>query len=165
MGQEYGSVCETLPGIKVNWHLQGENTMAESLYLDKEIQPDELVLSVALGKHKLYWDEILRHVTEAYTVVSSEWKYYGVAWGWSFVIKSNPKTLCYLIPAEGQLYVATIFNDKGRALTSEIELPEQVKIAVEATKDNPKNIPYDFYVLEKGDVEIAKKLIAIRSKT
>jgi len=28
-----------------------------------------------------------------------------------------------------------------------------------------RNIPYDFCVLEKDDIEIAKKLIAIRSKT
>ena len=139
--------------------------MAKSIYLDKGIQPDELMLSVALGKHKLYWDELLRHITEAYTAVSFEWKYYGAAWGWSFVIKSKAKTLCYLIPAECQFYTAFIFNDKGRMAASKTELPEQVKLAVEATKDNPKNIPYDFCVLEKGDVEIAKNLIAIRAKT
>ena len=139
--------------------------MAKSLYWDKGIQPDALMLTVALGKYKLYWDEILRHITEGYTAVSHEWKYYGIAWGWSFVIKSKAKTLCYLVPAEGRLYTAIVFNDKGRVAASETELPEQVKQAIEATKDNPKNIPYDLCVLEKGDVEIAKKLIAIRSKT
>ena len=139
--------------------------MAKSVYIDKGNQPDELMLTAALGEQKLSWDDILRHITEVYAVVSCEWKYYGIAWGWSFVIKSKAKTLCYLIPAEGQLYVAIIFNDKGRAVASETELPEQVKTAVEATKDNPKNIPYDFCVFGKEDVEIAKKLIAIRSKT
>ena len=139
--------------------------MAKSIYLDKEIQPDELMLTVTLGEQKLSWYDILRHITQVYAIVTYEWKYYGIAWGWSFVIKSKAKTLCYLIPTEGQYYVAIIFNDKGRALASESKLPEQVKMAVEATKDNPKNIPYDFCVLGKDDVEIAKNLIAIRSKT
>ena len=139
--------------------------MAKSLYLDKGMKPNELMLTVALGNHKLYWDEILQHIAEGYTAVSCEWKHYGMAWGWSFVIKSKAKTLCYMIPAEGQLYVAIIFNDNGRAAASKAELPEQVKISIEATKHNPKNIPYDFCVFKKGDVEIAKKLIAIRSKT
>ena len=139
--------------------------MAKSIYMDKITQPDELMLAVALGEHKLYWDEIIRHIAETYAVVSCEWKYYGIAWGWSFVIKSKAKTLCYLIPVENQFYTAIIFNDKGRVLASADELPEQVKMAVESTKDNPKNIPYDFCVLEKDDIEIAKKLIAIRSKT
>ena len=139
--------------------------MAKSIYLDKGIQPDELMLTVALGEHKLHWDEILRHITEVYAVASCEWKYYGIAWGWSFVIKSKAKTLCYLIPVDGYFYVAIIFNDKGRAIAAEAELSEQVKQAVEASKDNPKNIPYDYPVMEKNDVEIAKRLIMIRSKT
>ena len=139
--------------------------MAKSIYLDKGIQPDELMLTVALGETKLCWDNVLRHISESYAVVSCEWKHYGIAWGWSFVIKSKAKTLCYLIPSEGHFYAAIIFNDKGRALATEAELPEQVKVEVEATKDNPKNIPYDFCVLNKDDVEIAKKLVAIRSKT
>jgi len=139
--------------------------MAKSLYLDKGILPDELMLAVALGENKLYWDEILRHISEVYTVVSSEWKHYGIAWGWSFVIKSKSKTLCYLIPADGHFNVAIIFNEKGRAIAAESELSEQVKQAVEASKDNPKNIPYDYPVMGKDDVEIAKRLIMIRSKT
>ena len=139
--------------------------MAKSIYLDKGMQPDELMLTVALGERKLYWDELLRHMTEAYAVVSWEWKYYGIAWGWTFVIKSKAKTLCYLVPAQGQFFAAIIFNDKGRALATQAELPEQVREAVQATKDNPKNIPYDFCVLGKDEVEIAKKLIAIRAKT
>ena len=139
--------------------------MAKSLYLDKGTQPDEVMLTVALGEHKWYWDEILRHITEGYAAVSWEWKYYGIAWGWSFVVKSKTKTLCYLIPAEGRFDVAIIFNDKGRALASGTELPEPVKMAIEATKNNPQNIPYDFCVLGKDDVETAQKLIAIRSKT
>ena len=139
--------------------------MAKSIYLDKGIQPNELMLTVTLGEQKLSWDDMLRHITEVYAVVSCEWKYYGIAWGWSFVVKSKAKTLCYLIPSDGLFYVAIIFNDKGRAIAADAEFSEQVKHAVEASKDNPKNIPYDYPVMGKGDVEIAKRLIKIRSKS
>ena len=139
--------------------------MAKSIYLNKAIQPDEPMLSDVLGENKLCWDEIISYIQETYAAASCEWKHYGAAWGWSFVIKSKAKTLCYLIPVENYFYTAVIFNDKGRLLAAQAELPEQVKQAVEATKDNPKNIPYDFKVSEKADVEIAKKLIEIRFRT
>ena len=139
--------------------------MAKSVYLDKGTPPDEHMITVTLGEQKSLWDEILRHIMEVYAVVSCEWKYYGIAWGWSFVIKSKAKTLCYLIPADGHFCVAIIFNDKGRAIAADTELPEHVKQAVEASKDNPKNIPFDYLVMGKDDVEIAKGLIIIRSRT
>ena len=149
----------------INGDLSGGIIMAKSIYLDKGIQPDELMLTATLGEQKSSWDDMLRYTTEEYALVSCEWKYYGIAWGWSFVIKSKAKTLCYLIPTEGHFYVAIIFNDKGRAIASDAELSAQVKQALEATKDNPKNIPYDYPVMGKDDVVIAKRLIMIRSKT
>ena len=139
--------------------------MAKSIYLDKKIQPDEISLNDDLGEAKLFWDEIISRIQEIYSLVSCEWKHYGVAWGWSYVIKSKAKTLCYLIPQKDYFYDAVIFNDKGRAAATDFELPEPVKQAVEATKNNPKNIPYDFNVSQKTDVEIAMKLIEIRSRT
>ena len=53
--------------------------MAKTIYLDKGAQPDELLLTVTLGEQKSFWNEILRHITEVYAVVSCEWKYYGIA--------------------------------------------------------------------------------------
>ena len=139
--------------------------MAKSIYLDKMMKPEENMMGSTLGETKQYWQDIIEHITKVYAYVSYEWKYYGIMWGWSCVIKSKAKTLCYLIPVENHFYTAIIFNDKGRALTIESDLPQEVKTAVEATKNNPKNIPYDFCIFGKGDVEIARNLIAIRAKT
>ena len=139
--------------------------MAKSIYVDKAIRPDEPLLDAALGKGKPLWDEILRHAAETYEDFSCEWKHYGAAWGWSLVLKTKAKTLCYLVPAEGCFQTAVIFNDKGRALTAGIDVPERVRQGIEASKDNPQNIPYDFETRDESDVEIAMKLIAVRAKT
>ena len=139
--------------------------MAKSIYLDKELQPNTLMLSDTLGECEPYFEAILTYIKETYAAVSCEWRYYGIAWGWSFVIKSKAKTLCYLIPVEGYFYTAIIFNEKGRLLVAQAELPKYVKQAVEDTKDNPQNIPYDFKISGKDDIEIAKELIEIRFRT
>ena len=139
--------------------------MAKSVYLDRAMQPDELVLAVAFGAHKQYWDEIILHVSEIYPTFSQEWKYYGNAWGWSLVLKSKTKTLCYLTPGTERFHVSVIFNDRGRAFVASAALPKGIIQAVAAAKDNPKNIPYDFEIKEATDIEIAKKLIEARSKT
>ena len=139
--------------------------MAKSVYLDKIIQPDEAMLSASVGRQKEQWDAIVLFVSETYAACTQEWKYYGKAWGWSLVLKSKTKTLCYLTPAEGYFQVSIIFNDKGRAMAANAALPETVLQAVDASKSNPQNIPYDFNVRENDDVDIAKKLIEVRSKT
>lgn len=40
--------------------------MAESLYKDRAIQPDQPAFAIALGEHKQCWDEIIRHASQAY---------------------------------------------------------------------------------------------------
>lgn len=139
--------------------------MAKSIYLEKDMKPNELMLTIALGEQKQNWKEIVRHTEEIYTGFSQEWKYYGKAWGWSLVLKSKAKTLCYLTPVEGHFQVSFIFNDKGRTLAAGADLPKEIAHGVEAAKNNPKNIPYDFEVIQAAGVEVAKKLIAIRAKT
>lgn len=139
--------------------------MAKSVYLDKGVQPDEPMVAATAGKSKEQWDEAIRHASEAYPAFSWEWKYYGKAWGWSLVIKSKAKTLCYLTPADGYFQVSIIFNNKGRALAAGIGLPEKIAQAVDASKNNAKNIPYDFKVRTAADLDIAKQLLEVRSKT
>lgn len=139
--------------------------MAKGIYIDKAMQPDALMLTVAFGGHTQYWDELILHVSEVYPAFSQKWTYYGKAWGWSLVLKSKTKTLCYLTPATDYFQVSIIFNDRGRALAAGADLPEGIAQAVEAAKDNPKNIPYDLQIREAADVDVAKKLIAARSKT
>ena len=131
----------------------------------RDIKPDDIMLALAFGAHKQYWDEIILNVSEVYPAFSQEWKYYGKAWGWSFVLKSKTKTLCYLTPAKECFQVSVIFNDSGRALVAAADLPKAITQAVEAAKDNPKNIPYDLDIKKAADVDIAKKLIEARSKT
>ncbi len=68
-------------------------------------------------------------------------------------------------PAEGRFQASFIFNDKGRTLAAGAGFSEEIAQRIEAAKDHPKNIPYDFEVTQASDVEVAKKLIAIRAKT
>ena len=139
--------------------------MAKSIYRDKAFQPDDGMIALSLKETKTLWDSLIKDIFGIYPNVLQEWKYYGAAWGWSLVLKSKAKTLCYLTPADGCFQVSIIFNEKGRVLAAGVGLPENVVQGVEASKDNPKNIPYDFDVIAETNMEIAKKLIAVRSKT
>ena len=89
--------------------------MAKSIYLEKAMLSDELTLAVEVSGYKQQWDEIIRYLSETYVDFSQEWKYYGKAWGWTLMLKSKSKTLCYITPAQEYFQVSVIFNDKGRA--------------------------------------------------
>lgn len=53
--------------------------MAKSIYLDRAMQPDDLMLTVTLGIHKPQWDALIGYIAKTYATVSQEWKYYGKA--------------------------------------------------------------------------------------
>ena len=96
--------------------------MAKSIYLEKAMLSDELTLAVEVSGYKQQWDEIIRYLSETYVDFSQEWKYYGKAWGWTLMLKSKSKTLCYITPAQEYFQVSVIFNDKGRALAAAYDL-------------------------------------------
>jgi hypothetical protein len=137
--------------------------MAKSFYLDKDMQPVDLMVTLLLDDLKPLWIEIIQHAKETYPTFSQKWKYYGSSWGWSLVLKSKTKTLCYLTPAAGYFQVSINFNDEGRRSAAEGNLPEAVAKAIAAMKSKPNNIPYDFEVREASDLVIAEKLIALRA--
>ena len=59
--------------------------MAKSIYLEKAMLSDELMLAVEVSGYKQQWDEIIRYLSETYVDFSQEWKYYGKAWGWTLI--------------------------------------------------------------------------------
>lgn len=139
--------------------------MAKSFFREKTLPPDAAMLADVLQPATPLWDELIEKISSVYPAFAAEWKYYGAGWGWSFVIKTKSKTLCYLTPAEGAFFVSVIFNEKGRQLALAEDLPQEVARGVKESQNNAKNIPYDFSLATQTDIPTALKLIELRART
>lgn len=136
--------------------------MAKSIFLEKELKPNEEMLINILGKKKNLWDKILLHISDTFPKFNTEWKYYGKAWGWCLAGKSDKKQLIYLTPLKDKLISSFIFNDKARNIAKNIGFSNDVMAIIESGKNNPAGGSFDFNVKTLNDLKIVKELLQIK---
>lgn len=139
--------------------------MAKGYYREKELQPTIEMLEVVLKENGVYWSRIERYVDDTYSSVTKEWKFYGVAWGWAYVLKSKKKALIYLTPQEGYLVCSFIFNDKGRDLAKNAGFSRELMTIIESGKDNAGGHTFDIPVKNDSDFKLVKQLLDIKFST
>lgn len=95
--------------------------MAESVFGEKAVVPDEAALAAALGDGKALWDEAL-----AMSGGSGEWKFYTKAAGWTYPVKLKKRTLFYMMPKAGWIRFTFVLGGRAVEAAKVAGLPEQV---------------------------------------
>ena len=137
--------------------------MSLSVFGEKALVPDDGMLGAELGECKLFWDDIINHMEGTYEGVGGEWKYYSKAAGWSFVVKSGKRTLIYLIPLGGWFKANFVFGDRAVVAAQTAGLPEPLVTLILDAKQHMEGRSFMIDIKSEEDVEIAKKLIAIKN--
>ncbi len=86
--------------------------MAIGLFLDKEYQPTETAVFVALGSKQPLWKELTQFIADNYPILG-EWNFGGKNYGWNLWYRKSGKTLVTLYPQEG-CFVAQIVLGKDQ---------------------------------------------------
>ena len=136
--------------------------MAKGIYLDKGIQPDNEMLIETLGMNKNLWDIVLKYINDTFPKISTEWKFYGKAWGWSLVCKSGKKQLIYLTPSIDCFQSSFIFNDSARETARWGGFSSDVIAVIEAGKNNPAGGTFDFDIKAVEDLELIYQMLQIK---
>jgi len=139
--------------------------MAKGIFLDKGIQPDQEMLVSALGDSLSAWESLEKHIEASFPAVSTEWKYYGRALGWSLAYKSKKKGLIYATPNIGMWQASLFFNEQAREEARFSGFSDEVIQIIEAGKNNPAGGTFDFDIKEVGELELIKMLLKIKSHT
>jgi len=63
---------------------------------DKNVYPDDEVLSRCLGKAKATWDSFLALLAECDPAISGEWRYYTDGKSWLYKVTKKKKTICWV---------------------------------------------------------------------
>ena len=139
--------------------------MAKGIFLDKGIQPDQEMLVSVLGDSLSAWESLAKYIEASFPAVSTEWKYYGKALGWSLVYKSKKKGLIYATPHVGMWQASLFFNEQAREEARFSGFSNEVIQIIEAGKNNPAGGTFDFDIKDIDEFALIEKLLQIKSHT
>jgi len=137
--------------------------MALSIFAEKAFLPNEETLSEALAETKSTWGRIMAYMTDAYKSVNGEWKYYSKAAGWTFVVKSEKRTLVYLIPQKDYFKASFVFGEKAALSAQQTDLPEEILTSISEAKRYAEGRSFMTDVKSDADINVIEKLLKIKN--
>jgi hypothetical protein len=137
----------------------GEKTMTLFDFDDKSKQPDNALLTKALGPTKKLWDEFIHHIAQEYEPATREWGFYKA---WSLRLKSKKRTIVYLIPQIGYFICAYILGGKATEEARRADLPKAILKTINEARVYAEGRGFRLKVKSKQDLGAMKKLASIK---
>jgi hypothetical protein len=75
-------------------------------FIGRAEAPGDEELSLALGKRRALWDEVLRKLGEEFGLTDWVWNSYSPKAGWSVRVKKGKRNIVYLVPCTGECFQA-----------------------------------------------------------
>jgi hypothetical protein len=89
--------------------------------------PSEAELKAALGPASGLWLGILRSLTEKFAPLEMQWRPSRAAFGRICMVQHKKRTLVYLTPDQGKVWIAVVLGDRAYGLAMESSLPAAIK--------------------------------------
>ena len=134
-----------------------------SVFDNKEIMPNDGMVSAALGNAAMMWDELRTHVVDNYPDVVGEWKHYGKAAGWTYKLLSKKRNLLFFVPKTGCFRLRIVLGEKACACAeADNELPNGVKEAIRTAAPYTEGRSIDIDINRLEQLETIKRLLMIK---
>lgn len=105
-----------------------------SIFMDKEIAPDEKRLKEAIGDSYALWKNIREYVYIKYPAAKDEWNFPGLKYGWSYRMKDNKRAIVYLLPRDHFFKAAFVFGQKACDIIFQSGVHETIKSELRSAK-------------------------------
>jgi hypothetical protein len=136
--------------------------MLSNAFIGKSKKPTEDELTDALGPTKAIWDQLLAELADEYNLVVQEWNSYSPKAGWSMRLKLKKRNIVYLSPCQGCFFVSFALSDKAVQAARQSKLPKRVIKIINESKRYAEGTGVRFEVKKPKDIDIVKKLTAIK---
>ena len=134
-----------------------------SAFGDKTQMPNEALLASVIGDTASLWNELCTHIQDTYPDVTTDWKHYGNAAGWTYKILSQKRNLLFCVPREGSFRVRIVLGEKGCAcVETDSELPEEIKQAFRDATPYTEGRSIDIDVTGSEQLDAIKRLLKIK---
>lgn len=136
--------------------------MAVSIFEDKAVMPDDAMVVGVLSNAYSLWGELHEHIDKSFPGVLGEWKHYGKAAGWSYMLKSKKRTLIYMIPNKDYFRIRIVLGEKAAAIAQIADLPEDIKEALRNATPYVEGRSLDIDISYSEQLETIKTLLKIK---
>ena len=134
-----------------------------SVFGDKEIVPDEGMLSGVLGAAASIWGQLRSDVKDNYPNVTGEWKYYGKAAGWTYKLISKKRNLLFFVPKTDCFRLRIVLGEKACVCAeADTELPKEIKEAIRTAVPYAEGRSIDIDIGRHKQLQIIKRLLEIK---
>lgn len=138
--------------------------MTTSVFDEKNINPNNEMLSETLGETKKYWEKIKDHLTKEYGELTQDWKFYSKKSGWILKILRRKRNLFFFIPLEGYFRLSFVFGDKAINEIEKSDLPENIKEALRNARKYAEGRGLQVDIKSGENIDVVKKLVEIKVK-
>lgn len=136
--------------------------MPYSIFMQKEIIPDNAALQQALGATNSFWEVIRVALRETGKVENEAWHFSGAKHGWSYRMSDKKRVLIYLLPREGYFKVAFVFGDKAVEAIELSTIEKQIVKELLSAKKYAEGRGIRIDVRDKTVLEDVLKLVAMK---
>lgn len=132
---------------------------------DKEIIPtDEYICSV-LGEKKIFWQDLMKYLSENHKDFSGTWNYYNDGKQWLFKMVWKKKTIFWSGILKDTFRISFYFGDKAESKIVESDLPQNIKDNFITARRYGKIRAISVKIIDKTDIENVLELIKIKLRT
>lgn len=136
--------------------------MSISIFIDKEILPNNIMLENALGECNNIWHEIKDFVFEKYPDAKEEWNFSGQKYGWNFRIKDKKRAIIYLLPRGRYFKTAFVFGQKATDKIMNSDIAESIKTELNNARVYAEGRGIRIDIKDRALIPDIKKLIEIK---
>jgi len=133
-------------------------------FSDKNVKPSEELIFSKIGDKKIFWQKIMKYLSDNYKDASGSWNYYNDGKQWLFKMVQKKKTNFWLAVMDGTFRVTFYIGDKAEPVILSGDLPQAVKDGFMQGKHYGKIRAVTTDVNSNSDVETIMKLIDIKTK-
>lgn len=125
--------------------------------------PNPSELKDHLGVALSVWNQTVKLVESAYGPLAETWKPSKTEFGRMCLLQHKKKTLLYLTPGRGQVWVAIILGERAFQLAMASSLPDEIKTLLREAKPYAEGRGIRFSV--EADRDLASIALLLEAKT
>ncbi len=133
-----------------------------SIFIDKNVKPDNQMLAQVLDKSYKLWEKIKSSLINDYSKLDEDWKYYGQKIGWTLKLLYKKRNLFFLTPYEKYFQIAFVFGDKAVAVIEQCDLSPSIIDEIKNARKYVEGRGLRIKVKKQSDVKIVLKLTEIK---
>lgn len=138
--------------------------MSTNAFINHPAEPTDDELTAAIGPTRALWDKLVNDLAAELDVTIQEWYSYSTKAGWSMRLKHKKRNIVYLCPCSGYFFVSFALGGKAIQAAKDTKFPQRIYKIIEEAPQYAEGTAVRMDVKKPQDVEIVKKLAAIKLK-